>query len=108
MMTLISKAREHFQSAELLLNNNRRDVNKMKPGVYEAIKRFEIELKKIIPEAEAKVIDTFDDADTSLMVTLPAITSEFIRKLVKVVLKIEKETDVTLSTLPTTKEDEKN
>lgn len=77
----------------------------MKPGVYEAIKRFEVELKESIPEAEAKVIETFDDADASLMVWLPDISPEFIRKLVDVVLKIEKDTGITLSTMPTTKED---
>lgn len=76
----------------------------MKPEVYEAIKMFEMELKKIIPEAEAKVIETFDDADASLMVELPDITSEFIKKLVEVELKIEKETGVTISTMPTIKE----
>lgn len=77
----------------------------MKPGVYEAIKMFEVELKENIPEAEAKVIETFDDADASLMVWLPDISPEFIRKLVDVVLKIEKDTGITLSTMPTTKED---
>lgn len=76
----------------------------MKPEVYEAIKMFEMELKKIIPEAEAKVIETFDDADASLMVELPDLTSEFIKKLVEVELKIEKETGVTISTMPTIKE----
>lgn len=80
----------------------------MKPEVFEAIKMFEIEVKKIIPEAEAKVIETFDDADASLMVRLPAITSELIKKLVKIERKIEKETGVTLSTLPVSKENEVN
>ena len=78
----------------------------MKPAVYEAIRRFEIEIKQVIPGAEAKVIETFDDADASLLVKLPDIEIGTIEKMVDLVLKIEEETGVTLSTMPTTNESE--
>lgn len=74
----------------------------MKPEVFEAIKKFEMEVKKVIPDAETKVIDTFDNADASLMVVIPDL--KFLHELTDLVLKIEKETGVTLSTLPKIKE----
>jgi hypothetical protein len=73
----------------------------VKTEVFEAIKTFEKKVKNIIPDAKAKVIETFDDADASLMVIIPDL--KLIHELVDLKLKIEKETGVTLSILPTTR-----